>query len=128
MPSNRREQERFSVNLQAKISFRHSKDQAEVIETVAANISSSGVFLETQHKFPMASKVKIEFYLHLNDLKKLKFILSLETLKQLTSTQIWVTAQGVVIRQAENGIGVIFDTNYQLTPMQSSIGIVHQPI
>lgn len=119
MSTERRIQERFSVNLQAKISFRHSKHQSQVIETVAANISSSGVFLKTRHDFPMASKVQVEFYLHLNDLKKLKFILSVETLKKLTSERIWVCAQGVVVRQAEDGIGIIFDKNYQLTPMHS---------
>lgn len=119
MSAERRIQERFSVNLQAKISFRHSKDQSQVLETVAGNISSSGVFLKTQHDFPMASKVQVEFYLHLNDLKKLKFILTVETLKKLTSERIWVCAQGVVVRQAEDGIGIIFDKNYQLTPMHS---------
>lgn len=119
MSAERRNQERFSVNLQAKISFRHSKDQSQVLETVAGNISSSGVFLKTRHDFPMASKVQVEFYLHLNDLKKLKFILSVETLKKLTSEQVWVCVQGVVVRQAKDGIGIIFNTNYQLTPMHS---------
>lgn len=117
MVTNQREQERLSVNVQAKISFRHTKDTPEVIESVAANISTSGVFLITPRKFPMASKVLVEFYLHLDDLKGLKFILSVESLKKLTSNQIWVSATGIVVRQAENGVGIIFDTNYQLTPM-----------
>ncbi len=117
MSSDKREQKRFSVNVQAKISYRHTKDTPEVVETAAADISPSGVFLVTPHTFPMASKVLVEFYLHLDDLKRLKFILSVETLKKLTSDQIWVRASGIVIRQAENGVGIIFDTNYQLTPM-----------
>lgn len=114
---DKREQERFSVNVQAKISYRHTKDTPEIVESVAANISASGVFLVTEEKFSMASKVLMEFYLHLDDLKKLKFILSVDTLKKLTSDRVWVEASGVVVRQDENGIGVIFDTNYQLSPM-----------
>jgi Tfp pilus assembly protein PilZ len=118
MSIERREQKRFSLNLQAKISYRHIKDQPPVIDTAVANISSGGAFLKTDHKFPMAAKVKVEFYLTVDDLKKLRFILSMESLKQLTGKNIWVCANGVVIRQEEDGVGIIFDTDYQLTPMQ----------
>ena len=118
MSIERREQQRFLLNLQAKISYRHLEDQAPVIDTVAANISSGGAFLQTTHKFPMAAKVKVEFYLGIDDLKKLRFILSMESLKQLTGTHTWVSANGIVIRQEPDGVGIIFDTDYQLTPMQ----------
>jgi hypothetical protein len=118
MSIERREQKRFSLNLQAKISYRHIEDQPPVIDTVAANISSGGAFLKTSHKFPMAAKVKVEFYLTVDDLKKLRFILSMEGLKKLTGKNIWVCANGIVIRQEEEGVGIIFDTDYQLTPMQ----------
>jgi len=119
MSIEKREQERFSLNLQARISYRHTDDQPPVIDTVTANISSGGVFLQTTHRFAIAAKVQVEFYLSLDDLKKLRFILSMESLKQLTGEYIWVRASGIVIRQEENGVGIIFDTDYQLTPMQS---------
>jgi hypothetical protein len=118
MSIERREQKRFSLNLQAKISYRHIEDQPPVIDTVAANISSGGAFLKTSHKFSMAAKVKVEFYLTVDDLKKLRFILSMEGLKKLTGKNIWVCANGIVIRREEEGVGIIFDTDYQLTPMQ----------
>jgi c-di-GMP-binding flagellar brake protein YcgR len=119
MPIERREQKRFSLNLQAKISYRHIEDQSSVIDTVAANISSGGAFIKTAHKFPMAAKVKIEFYLSLADLKRLQFILSTESLRRLTDQNIWVVAHGIVIRRENDGVGIIFDTDYQLTPMQT---------
>ena len=119
MSIERREQKRFSLNLQAKISYRHVEDQSPVIDTVAANISSGGAFVQTAHQFPMAAKVKIEFYLSFDDLKRLRFILSMESLKQLTGKNIWVSANGIVIRQEETGVGIIFDTDYQLTPMKT---------
>lgn len=119
MSIDRREQERFSLNLQARISYRHTEEQAPEILTESANISSSGVFVKTVHKFPISSKVNIDLYLDLEDLKKLKFILSIETLKQLTTPKFWVTTSGIVIRQEEDGVGVIFDTDYQITPMHT---------
>ena len=118
MSIERREQKRFSLNLQAKISYRHVEDQPPMIATVAANISSGGAFIKTSHKFPMAAKVKVEFYLNLDELKKLRFILSLESLKKLTGKNIWLSANGIVIRQEDTGVGIIFDTDYQITPMQ----------
>lgn len=119
MSSERREQERFSLNLQAKISYRHSPEQSPVIDTVAANISSGGAFLQTDHQFPMAAKVKVEFLLSVEDLKRLKFILSMESLRQLTGGSIWVNATGIVIRKTDDGVGIIFDTDYRLSPMRS---------
>jgi hypothetical protein len=120
MSIERREQKRFSLNLQAKISYRHSTDHTPVIDTVTANISSGGAFVRTDHKFPLAAKVKIEFYLSVEDLKRLRFILSLDSLKQLTGKNIWVSASGIVIRREAEGVGIIFDTDYQFTPMHTS--------
>lgn len=117
MSTNRREQERFSLNLQAKISYRHAAEGSSFIDTVAANISAGGAFLTTNHRFPLASKVTIKFYLSVSDLRKLKFILSLESLKQIKGDHTWVSANAIVIRQSDDGVGVIFDTDYQLTPM-----------
>jgi c-di-GMP-binding flagellar brake protein YcgR len=117
MSIERREQQRFSLNLQARISYRHVEDQSPVIDTVAANISSGGAFLQTAHQFPMAAKITVEFYLCVDDLKKLRFILSMESLKKLSDKNIWVCANGIVIRQEKDGVGIIFDTDYQFTPM-----------
>ena len=117
MSTNRREQERFSLNLQAKISYRHVVDQSPVIDTVAVNISSGGAFLTTDHRFALASKVTIKVYLKVSDLQKLKFILSLESLKQIKGDHTWVSATGIVIRQTDDGVGIIFDTDYQITPL-----------
>jgi PilZ domain len=118
MPSDKRIQERFSLNLQARISYRHSEDQLPVIDTVAANISSGGAFLRTSHPFPMAAKVQVEFLVSFDDLKRLKFILSVESLKNLTGKHLWVSATAIVIRREADGIGIIFDTDYQFTPMR----------
>jgi hypothetical protein len=118
MPSDKRAQERFSLNLQARISYRHSPDQLPVIDTVAANISAGGAFLTTSHPFPLAAKVRVEFLVSIEDLKRLKFILSMESLKNLAGNHLWVNATAIVIRREAYGIGIIFDTDYQFTPMR----------
>lgn len=119
MPDEKREQERFTLNLKARISCRHTEDTSPVIDSVAANISAGGAFLRTAHRFPMAAKLNIEFFLSVSDLKKLRFILSMESLKQLIGQNIWVRANGIVNRQEEDGIGIIFETDDQLTPIRS---------
>ena len=118
MSTEQRSKERFSLHLQAKISYRHSEDQSPIIDTVAANISAGGAFLKTTHPFPMAAKVRVEFFLSFDDLRRLKFILSTESLKNLTGKNLWVCATAIVIRQEVDGVGIIFDKDYQYTPMR----------
>lgn len=120
MQSDKRSQERFSLSRQAKISYRHSEDQLPVIDTVTANISSGGAFLITSHHFPLAAKVQIEFLLSFEDVKQLKFILSLESLKNPTGKNFWVSTTAIVIRRQTDGVGIIFDSDYQLKPLQPS--------
>jgi hypothetical protein len=117
MNTEQRDQQRFSLNLEAKVSYRRTKEDAAIINTVAANISAGGAFLKTLHPFPMAAQIKIKFRVNYNDLKKLKFILSIDSLKRFSGGKVWVSATGVVVRQEEDGVGIIFDTDYQLTPM-----------
>lgn len=117
----RRLKERFELQIQAKLST--DADTSEVViseEVTATNISSGGAFLETSRKIPLASRVKLEFFVNLEQLKKLRFILALDTLKNLSGDTIWIKASGVVIRQEKDGVGIIFNEDYQLSPMQSS--------
>jgi c-di-GMP-binding flagellar brake protein YcgR len=118
MSTERREQERFFLNLQARISAERKDSLSPLIETVAANISAGGAFLTTDHIFPIASKVRMEFLVTYDDLKKLRFILSYESLKKLSDNKVWINATGIVIRREAQGVAVIFETNYQLTPLK----------
>ena len=118
MTSERRRGERFSLELEARITYRHN-DTSPLVETVSADISDGGAFLQTDHHFSMASKVQIEFLLSLKDLKKLRFILSMDSLRSLSkNSTLWVTTTGIVIRQTDSGIAVIFDKDYTITPMK----------
>lgn len=120
MSKERREQERFSLQLQVKFSIITQDGVEPTVETLAANISAGGAFIQTDQELPIASKVNLEFYLDFEDLKKLKFILSLDSLKKWSGERLWVKATGVVIRTEPSGAGIIFDTDYQLSPMQTA--------
>ena len=117
----RRQQQRFSLDLQVKISA--ETRTGEVLfheETTTANISSGGAFIRTDHKFPLAGTIQLEFCLALEDQKKLHFILSVAGLRAYKEKHVWVKARGVVIRTEEKGVGIIFDTDYQISPLQPS--------
>lgn len=118
MSKERRLQERFFLDIKARITYRFVNESSKVaLETVAANISSGGAFFKTEHDLPLSSKVFMEFQLSLEDLKKLKFILPMESLRTISGGKVTVCATGVVIRRQEDGIAVIFEQNYQLKPM-----------
>lgn len=119
----RRLQERFSLQIQVKLSAATDVSGKEVSEEITAtNISAGGAFLETNTQIPLATKVYLEFLVDYEQLKKLRFILSLESLKRFTGKKIWVRATGVVIRLEKNGLGIIFDQDYQLSPMEAQLG------
>jgi hypothetical protein len=117
----RRQQERHFLQIQAKLSADADSAGKRVIqESTATNISSGGAFLITDTKIPLASKVYLEFLVNYEQLKKLRFILSTESLKKLSSEKIWVKATGVIIRVEKSGLGIIFDQDYQLYPMKTT--------
>lgn len=119
MIENHRSAERFSLQLEAKITHRHL-EESPVIKTVVANISSGGAYIHTTHQFPVASKIQVEFLVDLESLQKLKFILSMDSLKSLANAQgksLWVTTTAVVLRRDEEGIAIIFDKNYTVTAL-----------
>lgn len=115
---NRRFEERFSLDLQAKVSFYDEGNKKNTELTTAANISASGAYLSTALKRPLASRIFIEFLVDFDDLKKLRFILSLESLKMKKDEKIWVKATGIVIRSEKNGLVILFEEDYQLSPME----------
>lgn len=93
-----------------------------MLEFLTANISAGGACIETDRPLPLASKVRLEFLLSLEDLQVLKFILSLETLKAWKGRRVWVRATGIVTRCEADKMGIMFDENYQISPMDMPKG------
>ncbi|MBU1985770.1 MAG: hypothetical protein KJ846_00935, partial [Proteobacteria bacterium] len=85
-----------------------------------ADISAGGAFIVTSCPLPIASKVRLEFFLSLEELAKLRFVVAKESLKVWEGERAWVTATGVVIRVDKEGVAIIFDQNYRISPIRRS--------
>ena len=119
MGIERREQERYHLQLKTKLTAETRSGQTPVVEYMTANISAGGAFIETDHPLPLVSKVRLQFLLSLEDLQTLKFVLSLDSLKSWNGKRVWVTATGIVLRHEKPGMAIIFDENYQISPMDT---------
>ena len=115
-----RAHERYPLQIHCKMTAETLSGKTPVIDFLTANISTGGAFIETDTPLPLASKVRLEFLLSLENLQTLKFIVSLETLKNWKGKRIWISASGIVARHETNGMGIMFDENYQITPMENS--------
>ncbi|MDD3814879.1 MAG: PilZ domain-containing protein [Desulfocapsaceae bacterium] len=116
----RREQKRLSLSLQTKVTAESRTGSTPLFELVTADISASGAFIATSNPLPIASKVRLEFFLSLEELAQLRFVVAKESLKAWEGERAWVTATGVVIRVDKKGSAIIFDQNYQISPIRSS--------
>jgi len=116
----RREHERFSLRLQTKIMAESGTGVTPLLEFVTADISAGGAFIQTSRPLPIASRVRLEFFLSLDELAQLRFIVASESLKVWRGERAWVTATGVVIRADKDGVAIIFDHNYQVSPIRST--------
>ncbi|MBL4903104.1 MAG: PilZ domain-containing protein [Desulfocapsa sp.] len=115
----RRMHERFAMRIQAKMTAETLSGKTPMMEFLTANVSAGGAFIETDHPLPLVSKVRLEFLLSLEDLQMLKFILSLKTLKEWKGKRVWISATGIVTRSEPGGMGLMFDENYQIIPMNT---------
>ena len=118
--TEQRLQQRFSLDLPVRVSIETGTELQVAFEGVIANISSGGAFITTPKPLPVSSRVHLEFLVSLEELRQLKFILSLETLRHFVGRAAWVKATGVIIRHESNGMAIIFDDDYQLSPLHGA--------
>ena len=118
--AEQRAHKRYSLRIQCKMTAETLSGKTPMMEYLTANISAGGAFIETDTPLPLASKVRLEFLLSLEDLETLKFIVSLDTLKAWKGKRIWISASGIVARHEASGMGIMFDENYQISPMETS--------
>lgn len=122
MSEERREQKRYPLRIQSKMTAATLSGQTPMLEFTTANISAGGAFVETDNPLPLVSKVHLEFLISLEELTALKFVLSQESLKNWKGQRVWVRASGIVIRHEPTGMAIMFDDNYQIHPMNVIAG------
>ena len=116
--AEKRLKERFEMHLPVKVSIDSGSGLELQYEATTANISAGGAFIRASEPLPIACKVHLEFLVSFVDLKKLRFVLSLDLLRQFEGKPVWVHATGVVIRHEDHGMAIIFDDDYQLSPLR----------
>ena len=114
-----RAHKRYPLRIQCKMTAETLSGKTPMMEFLTANISAGGAFIETDTPLPLASRVRLEFLLSLEDLETLKFVVSLDTLKAWKGKRIWISASGIIARHESNGMGIMFDENYQINPMET---------
>ena len=117
---DKRLQQRFSMKLPVRVLTGTETDLKVQFEGIIANISSGGAFIATESPLPVSSRVYLEFLISIEELQKLKFILSLETLRRFKGAPVWAKASGVIIRHESNVMAIIFDDDYQLSPLHAA--------
>ena len=94
----RRKFERFDLRLPGKIEDLGRKKG--IYNLLTRDISAGGAFLETTDQFLEDARVRIDF---------------------VVPTGVLVKVTGAVLRSEPTGIAVLFDNEYQLTPLQKNI-------
>ncbi len=103
----RREFERFDLELPAKIETEDSGRKIETFSLKSGNVSSGGAF------FPTYEPISVGKQVHLN------LILTIEKLKRLFDSQCQIKVTGTVVRSEERGMAVRFNRNYEIMPQKN---------
>ena len=104
----KRTQERFDLEIPAKIELRTSGEEKEVLDLLTSNICSGGAFLHTVQPLPAGTPVKIDLILPLPKLKELKD----------DYQQAFIAVTGTVLRSESTGMAICFE-DYQIRPLKA---------
>ncbi|MEN8198979.1 MAG: PilZ domain-containing protein [Thermodesulfobacteriota bacterium] len=113
----RRRHPRFALQIDTRVITESGDGKRSIIECVTANISSGGLFIKTDTPLPMASKIQMELFLSIHELKILEFIPSMEHQSLWPGERNWYSASGFVVWCRDEGMGVMFDKDYREVPM-----------
>ncbi len=101
----RREFERFPLEVPAKLTMTREDGQAETTEFLTENISAGGALIHTDNPLDMGTPVDV------------RLTLPLDRLKELAGRSVEVRLSGHVIRAAESGAVIGFDRKFKINPV-----------
>jgi hypothetical protein len=104
----RRNLERFSFEVPAKIEVLVSGEKKKMLDLPTSNICAGGAFFHTEEALPEGTKVKVDLILPLDRLKEL-----------ISHNRVDVKVNGTVVRSGSRGMAVCFNEDYQIMPLQS---------
>ena len=100
----RREMERFSLELPTSLFVTSQSEKSESIELVTSNICAGGAFYNTEKPLPPGIELRINF------------IVPLDKLKNIEVKRLRIEVLGSVIRTDQQGMAICFDEKYKILP------------
>jgi hypothetical protein len=97
--------ERYELAAPARIVLEGATEPT-VIDLYTKDISAGGAYFRTDQQVPEGAHVKLEVTITVGRLKELTGVDSTFRLK----------VNGIVVRSADGGIAIRFDSNYQMVP------------
>jgi len=104
MKIERRDMERFDLELSALLSINDESGNPRAFEVTTRNICSGGAFFKTDNPLPVGTDVKINL------------ILPLEKFKTGQRNRSRIEGSGSVIRTDQQGMAVCFNKRYKIEP------------
>lgn len=101
---DKRRLERFDLHIPATIEFMNVDYKEKLLNLLTTNICSGGAYFHTAQPLPQGTQVKIDLFLPLDKLRKLR-----EEHKQA-----YIKVTGKVLRSESEGMAICFDENYQI--------------
>ena len=105
---NRREFERFDLELPASVEAETSGQKNEIFSLKTSNISAGGTFFPTNRPLPEGKQVQ------------LNIILGIQKLKELIVSQCHIIVRGTVVRSEKTGVAIRFQRNYKIVSTKCS--------
>jgi hypothetical protein len=99
--------DRYSLKLPAWISLTDEGGQKRTLEVATSNICAGGAFFDIDSPLSVGTNINIDILLPLNQLTK------------LGGQESRIDISGSVIRVEPQGMAVMFDKKYQISPVKN---------
>jgi len=102
--NEKRKVERFDLHVETILQVKDAESKDRNQQLISRDISSDGVFLETNDPLPIGTKVDLSFFISLNKLNS-----------YLKNKVVNISTSGMVIRADEQGVAVKFDKQHKVS-------------
>ena len=112
----RRKLERFELHSPTRVLLESGAKRKDEYELTTRDVSSGGAFLYASQPLPEGAKVRMEFMISVDALRKIAG----------EKGRASVRVRGTVIRSTQDGIAVRFESSYKITALDD--GNSHYPL
>lgn len=107
-PSERRQLERFKLQLLSHITIRGKDKDIKTIKLLTQDVCSGGAFFKTSDPMSVGTQVDLDL------------VIKIDRLKDITGDSALVNLTGTIIRTHKEGMAICFDENFQISPLENN--------